>query len=159
MIYSYRQKFDGEESKFWRQNIDTGQKMKILILFSLLIYSHASLASMVPYRYDIAAGSDIIYYNSNYNAFKNIPSNGYYRTYGLEEMYIDTKINSFNGLKFQASFRPDALIDRQVDQESPTEYDTRAGVVYVSMSKLKFLNTYEFSFSPNDNFDVCGCVL
>ena len=109
---------------------------------------------MVPYKYDIAAGSDIIYYNSNYNAFKNIPSNGYYRTYGLEEMYIDTKIDSSNGLKFQASLRPDAFIDRQVDQESPTEYDTRAGVVYVSMSKLKFLNTYELSFSPNDNFDV-----
>ncbi len=128
--------------------------MKILILLSLLIYSKSSLASVVPYKYDIEAGSNFIYYNSNYNAFSNEPSNGYYRTYGLEEIYIDTKIDNTNGLKFEASFRPDALIERQVDQENPTEYDTRAGVVYVSMSELKFLNTYELSFAPNDNFEA-----
>ena len=98
--------------------------------------------------------SNFIYYNSNYNAFSNEPSNGYYRTYGLEEIYIDTRIDNTNGLKFEASFRPDALIERQVDQENPSEYDTRAGVVYVSMSELRFLNTYELSFSPNENFEA-----
>ena len=55
------------------------------------------------------SGSDFIYYNSNYNAFNNDSTNGYYRTYGLEQMFLDVDVEHSNGVRFETSLRPDAL--------------------------------------------------
>ena len=128
--------------------------MKRLLIISSMIFSGNLIASSSLYNLNVDVGSDFIYSNSNYNAFKNEPTNDYYRTYGLEDLYIDAELSHSNGVRLKASLRPDALIERQTNSVVPTEFDTRAGVVHVAKSDLRFLNTYELSYSPNKNFDL-----
>ena len=128
--------------------------MKRFLYLSTLISASAVTAAVDPFTYTLNSGSDFIYYNSNYNAFNNDSTNGYYRTYGLEQMFLDVDVEHSNGVRFETSLRPDALVARQGNVENPTEYDTRAGRVYVPMSDLKFLNTYKLAFAPNKNFEV-----